>query len=334
MPQQGRASASCQPRRVCLIKPSSLGDVVHAFPLLAALRRHWPEARLSWVVNRGLRSLLDGHPDLDEVIPFDRNQIRFRPRAIGPVGRFLLDLRRREFDLAIDLQGLFRSGVMTVATGRPSGSASRRLAKGPGCSTTTRSTRAARDARRRPPAPGRRGVRGPGRAGARRRWRSRPPTSAGHGRAGPAAPPLGCLEHRRPVADQALAARALRRGRPPRPRPARRGVVLVGAPEDRPLVDSLRAARPVDARRPRPLRPDDPAATGRAGGRGRPVRLQRHRAAPPRRGGGGAHRRRLHLHEPGADRPVWPALGRGRRAASGAPRATARPARGWSAWPS
>ena len=109
----------CRPRRVCLIKPSSLGDVVHAFPLLAALRRHWPEAKLSWVVNRGLRSLLDGHPDLDEVIPFDRNQIKFHPRAIGPVGRFLLDLKRREFDVAIDLQGLFRSGVMTAATGAP-----------------------------------------------------------------------------------------------------------------------------------------------------------------------------------------------------------------------
>ncbi len=105
------------PRRVCLIKPSSLGDVVHTFPLLASLRRHWPEARLSWVVNRGLRSLLDGHPDLDEVIPFDRNQIRLHPRGIGAMGRFLLDLRRREFDLTIDLQGLFRSGVMTAATG-------------------------------------------------------------------------------------------------------------------------------------------------------------------------------------------------------------------------
>ena len=115
--EQRACLRSLQPRRVCLIKPSSLGDIVHAFPLLAALRRHWPAAQLSWVVNRGLRSLLDGHPDLDEVIPFDRNQVRLRPGAIGPLSRFLLDLRRREFDLAIDLQGLFRSGVMLKATG-------------------------------------------------------------------------------------------------------------------------------------------------------------------------------------------------------------------------
>ena len=110
---------SLRPRRVCLIKPSSLGDVVHAFPLLASLRRHWPDARIAWVVNRGLRSLVDGHPDLDEVIPFDRNQIRLHPRAMGDVGRFLLGLRRRRFDLTIDLQGLLRSGIMTAATAAP-----------------------------------------------------------------------------------------------------------------------------------------------------------------------------------------------------------------------
>ena len=108
-----------RPRRVCVIKPSSLGDVVHAFPLLACLRRHWPDARISWVVNRGLRSLLDGHPDLDEVIPFDRDRVRFRPGAIGAVGRFVADLRAREFDVAVDLQGLLRSGLMTAATGAP-----------------------------------------------------------------------------------------------------------------------------------------------------------------------------------------------------------------------
>ena len=109
--------ANLQPSRICVIKPSSLGDVVHAFPFLAALRRHWPEARISWVVNRGLRSLLDGHPDLDEVIPFDRTQVRLHPRGVATVARFLADLRSRRFDLAIDLQGLFRSGVMTAATG-------------------------------------------------------------------------------------------------------------------------------------------------------------------------------------------------------------------------
>jgi heptosyltransferase-1 len=106
-----------RPERVCLIKPSSLGDVVHAFPVLSSLRELWPDAHLAWVVNRGLRGLLDGHPDLDEVIPFDRSAVRATPRGVASIARFLLDLRSRRFDLAIDLQGLLRSGVMTGATG-------------------------------------------------------------------------------------------------------------------------------------------------------------------------------------------------------------------------
>ena len=108
-----------RPARVCIIKPSSLGDVVHALPVLAALRSRWPEARFAWVVNRGLRALLDGHPDLDEVIPFDRSRARLTPRGVASISRFLLGLRRHKFDLTIDLQGLLRSGIMTRATGAP-----------------------------------------------------------------------------------------------------------------------------------------------------------------------------------------------------------------------
>ncbi len=106
-----------RPNRVCLIKPSSLGDVVHALPVLSSLRDHWPDAHLAWVVNRGLRGLLDGHPALDEVIPFDRSKVGLKPAGLAAIGRFLLDLRRRRFDLVIDLQGLLRSGIMARATG-------------------------------------------------------------------------------------------------------------------------------------------------------------------------------------------------------------------------
>jgi heptosyltransferase-1 len=108
---------SLRPGRVCMIKPSSLGDVVHALPVLSAFREAWPGAHLAWVVNRGLRGLLDGHPHLDEVIPFDRGSVGLGPKGLVAFARFVNDLRQREFDLAIDLQGLLRSGLMTAATG-------------------------------------------------------------------------------------------------------------------------------------------------------------------------------------------------------------------------
>jgi lipopolysaccharide heptosyltransferase I len=109
-----------QARRIALLKPSALGDIVHSLPVLTALRGRFPEAHITWVVNRGYEPLLRGHPDLDETLPFDRGAARSGP-ILGALNfaRFLSHLRARRFDLVIDLQGLFRSALMTLATGAP-----------------------------------------------------------------------------------------------------------------------------------------------------------------------------------------------------------------------
>jgi len=97
--------------RICLIKPSALGDIVQTLPLLGILRRRFPTASVSWVVRRDLADLITGHPDLTEVIPFHRDgNWRDWRQLLGL-------LRRRRFDLVFDLQGLFRTGVMTFVTG-------------------------------------------------------------------------------------------------------------------------------------------------------------------------------------------------------------------------
>src|SRR5579859_7860643 len=98
-------------RRICLIKPSALGDVVQTLPLVGILRRRFPTATLSWVVRRDLADLVTGHPDLTEIIPFHRDG------TWRESGQLLRLLKQRRFDLVFDLQGLFRTGVMTFATG-------------------------------------------------------------------------------------------------------------------------------------------------------------------------------------------------------------------------
>jgi ADP-heptose:LPS heptosyltransferase len=109
-----------KPRRIALIKPSALGDIIHALPVLTALRRRFPSAQVTWVVNRGFETLLEGHPHLDAVLTWDRRATR-QSWARGGLAfvRFLLELRRRQFDLVLDLQGLLRSGLMTWSTGAP-----------------------------------------------------------------------------------------------------------------------------------------------------------------------------------------------------------------------
>lgn len=100
-------------KRIGIIKPSALGDVVQSLPLLAALRGRFPEASISWVIRRDLAGLLHGHPYLADVIPFDRRG------GLSDLVRLLGDLRRRRFDLVLDLQGLLRTAAMTWASRAP-----------------------------------------------------------------------------------------------------------------------------------------------------------------------------------------------------------------------
>ena len=110
------------PRRILLIKPSAIGDVVHTLPILQLLRQRWPDAHIAWLLTPACAGLLEGHPMLNEVIVFDRRRFgrswRDPAVAVG-LGSFLSELRGRGFDLVIDLQGLFRSGVLAWQTRAP-----------------------------------------------------------------------------------------------------------------------------------------------------------------------------------------------------------------------
>ncbi len=109
-----------RPKRIAVIKPSALGDIAHAVPVLSALRELFPAAHISWVVNRSYVPLLAGHPHLNAVVPFDRGTFALGPLAAAAYSvAFANDLRRRRFDLVLDLQGLLRTGLMTAATAAP-----------------------------------------------------------------------------------------------------------------------------------------------------------------------------------------------------------------------
>ncbi|MDA8083490.1 MAG: lipopolysaccharide heptosyltransferase I [Nitrospiraceae bacterium] len=110
------------PERVLVVKPSSLGDVVHSLPFLHALKSCMPDARIDWVIARGLEGLLEGHPMIKDLIVIDKDRWRRISRAAETLGelRELSDrLKAGGYDLVIDLQGLLRSGLMTKATAAP-----------------------------------------------------------------------------------------------------------------------------------------------------------------------------------------------------------------------
>lgn len=110
---------------VLIVKLSSLGDVVHTLPVAATLRARLPGARLAWIVERREAALLAGHPGLDEVIAVDTRGWR-RTRSFADVAGTLramralaARLRAARFTVAIDLQGLLKSGVLAALTRAP-----------------------------------------------------------------------------------------------------------------------------------------------------------------------------------------------------------------------
>ncbi len=110
--------SSIQPKRILIIKPSALGDIVHALPVASMLRGRFPHAEISWIVNDTYRRLLENHPDLDEVIPLERRLIARNPVAgWRSITKFINGIRKRRFDLVIDLQGLLRTGLIAGASG-------------------------------------------------------------------------------------------------------------------------------------------------------------------------------------------------------------------------
>ncbi|MGH7402149.1 MAG: lipopolysaccharide heptosyltransferase I [Candidatus Rokuibacteriota bacterium] len=122
---RGTISGSSQ-LKIAIVKLSSLGDVIHALPVARALRRARPGIHLAWIVEAREYALLRDHPDLDTVVPVDtrlwRRLIR-RPSGVrevlGKVGRLRDRIRAARFDVALDLQGLIKSGLLTAYTGAP-----------------------------------------------------------------------------------------------------------------------------------------------------------------------------------------------------------------------
>ncbi|MFW6132298.1 MAG: glycosyltransferase family 9 protein [Planctomycetota bacterium] len=114
------AGAPTPPHRVLLVKPSSLGDVVTAVPVLRGLRRAFPDAHIAWLLGDAFAPLLADDPDLDEIILFPRKRLGRcwrSPGAARDLRRLIRTLRRGRFDWVIDLQGLFRSGYFAWRSG-------------------------------------------------------------------------------------------------------------------------------------------------------------------------------------------------------------------------
>lgn len=96
--------------RILVVRLGAMGDILHALPAVATLRRSFPESRLCWAVKPRFRELLDGSGIADEVIPIDRG-------SYSGVRDAARRLRGGDFQLALDFQGLVQSALVATLSG-------------------------------------------------------------------------------------------------------------------------------------------------------------------------------------------------------------------------
>ncbi|HWS75928.1 MAG TPA: lipopolysaccharide heptosyltransferase I [Quisquiliibacterium sp.] len=122
------------PVRIALIKTSSMGDVIHALPVVSDLVAARPGVEIDWVVEEGFAELPRLHPAVREVIPV---AVRRWRRALGQASTWReiraarARLRGGRYDLALDLQGLVKSALVARWTGAPVAGFSRGCAREP-----------------------------------------------------------------------------------------------------------------------------------------------------------------------------------------------------------
>ena len=111
---------------ILVIKLSAIGDVVHSLPFLEVLRDRFPLSTIDWLVEEDASDIVEDHPDIDQLIVFPRKDWLMRLLKNGEcysVGKdavnFTKELRKKKYDIVIDLQGLFKSGILAfIVKGR------------------------------------------------------------------------------------------------------------------------------------------------------------------------------------------------------------------------
>ena len=105
--------------KILIVKLGAIGDIVHTLPALAAIRKGMPSAEISWVVEKRSAEILRGNKLIDNLIEVDTRSIRGKAATeiLPEIASQLKELRKFKFDIALDFQGLLKSGMIAKLSG-------------------------------------------------------------------------------------------------------------------------------------------------------------------------------------------------------------------------
>lgn len=105
--------------KILIIKLSAIGDVIHTLPALNALRKFYPAAQITWIIEQAAFPLIIGHPSIDRIILSQRKKWKkdlfdplTRKKALKEIYKFIKEIRDTRYDIVIDFHQLIKSGLL------------------------------------------------------------------------------------------------------------------------------------------------------------------------------------------------------------------------------
>jgi len=98
--------------KILIVQPSRMGDIIFSLPAVSAVKKQYPHAEISWVVDERCAGILEGNSLIDRIIVFDRTKI-----SLSYILKFYKKLRAEQYDLSIDFHGLFKSAFIVMLAG-------------------------------------------------------------------------------------------------------------------------------------------------------------------------------------------------------------------------
>ena len=103
--------------KICIVKLSALGDVIHAMVVLQFLKEQIPNCEIDWVVEEGFKSILENSPHIDNILPINLKSLKSNKMNIFGQIKLLKSYSKNDYDILIDAQGLLKSSIASKIIG-------------------------------------------------------------------------------------------------------------------------------------------------------------------------------------------------------------------------
>lgn len=105
--------------KICIVKLSAMGDIIHAMVALQFIKKEMPSAQIDWIVESGFKSVLENNPHIDNILPVNLKAIKKKKSELFNQYKILKNYSKNDYDIVIDAQGLLKSAIVSKIIGAP-----------------------------------------------------------------------------------------------------------------------------------------------------------------------------------------------------------------------